>query len=72
MTEAEARTKWCPMVRMGLTAGMAVNRHVADAPGAQDGVYDDTRCVASDCMMWRVRRGNGRCGLAGTNYDNGR
>ena len=72
MTEAEARKKWCPMVRTGLTAGMAVNRHIADAPNAIDGVYDETRCRASDCMMWREYRGNGWCGLAGTNYNNGR
>lgn len=72
MTEDQARKKWCPMVRTGLTAGMAVNRHVADGPGETDGVYDETRCVASDCMMWRAYRGKGWCGLAGHDYDNGR
>lgn len=75
MTEDEARKKWCPMVRTGLTAGMAVNHHVGsshDSPQAGD-VHDETRCIASDCMMWRVNgRGNGRCGLAGSDYDNGR
>lgn len=53
MTEDQAKTKWCPFVRTGLVSGMAVNRHIADAPGAFDGVYDETRCRASDCMMWR-------------------
>lgn len=56
-TEAEARDKWCPMVRTGLTAGMAV----------------ETRCIGSKCMMWRWRHPQGRridsehghCGLAG-------
>ncbi len=66
MTEDEAKTKWCPMVRTGLTAGMAVNQHTNDE------VYGETRCVASECMMWREYRGNGWCGLAGTNYNNGR
>jgi len=46
MTEDEAKKKWCPLVRTGLVAGMAVNRHVADAPGAVDGVYEETRCIA--------------------------
>ena len=45
-----------PMVRTGLVAGMAV---------IEDDVYDETRCCASDCMMWREYRGNGWCGLAG-------
>jgi hypothetical protein len=72
MTETEAKTKWCPMVRTGLTAGMSVNRHVADARGAMDGVHDETRCIGSECMMWREYRGNGWCGLAGINYNNGR
>lgn len=53
LTEEEAKTKWCPEVRTGLNAGMAVNRHVADAPGAIDGVYDETRCRGSACMAWR-------------------
>jgi len=69
MKESEARTKWCPFVRTGLTAGMSVNRHIADAPGATDGVYDETRCLASDCACWRAyglrRENGGYCGLAG-------
>jgi len=71
MTEDEAKTKWCPMVRTGLTVGMAVNHHVDMNPGGQ-GVHDETRCIASGCMMWREYRGNGWCGLAGHDYDNGR
>ena len=49
MTEDQARTKWCPMVR-----------YVPDhegyyAPGNKFGLIDDTHtsCMASDCMMWR-------------------
>lgn len=69
MTEDEARKKWCPFVRTGLTAGMAVNRHVSDTPGGVEGVWDETRCIASDCMMWRwkdAEKDNGFCGLSKT------
>jgi hypothetical protein len=65
VTEDQAKTRWCPFVRTGLTAGMSVNRHVADAPGAMDGVHDETRCIGSGCMMWvEHRKGEGVCGLA--------
>lgn len=47
VTEEEAKTKWCPEVRTGLTAGMAVNHHISGD------VHDETRCIASGCMMWR-------------------
>lgn len=66
MTEEQAHTKWCPMVRTGLVAGMAVNHHVSGD------VHEETRCIASDCMMWRWEYGSkmkqdsvGWCGLAG-------
>lgn len=56
MTEEEAKTKWCPMARTGLSAGSggaAVNRSVAgnmrDTPFS---VYYETRCLGSGCMMW--------------------
>lgn len=51
LTEEQAKEKWCPMVRTGLTAGMAVNHHVAGE--GREGVHDETRCIASGCMMWR-------------------
>lgn len=75
MTEDEARKKWCPMVRTGLTAGMAVNHHIGSSRHIMQAgdVHDETRCVASDCMMWRwrvvevlwVSHTDGYCGLAG-------
>lgn len=46
-TEEEAKTKWCPEVRTGLTAGMAVNHHI------NGDVDEETRCIGSSCMMWR-------------------
>lgn len=68
MTEDEAKTKWCPMVRY--QGGQPLNR---------DACYDlkGTHCIGSDCMMWRdlfddqpyasdaTRRVRGYCGLAG-------
>ena len=54
MTEDEAKTKWCPMVRW--TKGgwsddvyAAHNRYVDEKAEEQHGY---NRCVASDCMMW--------------------
>jgi len=47
VTEKEARTKWCPDARVGLTAGMAVNRH------PDDSVNEDCCCAGSACMAWR-------------------
>lgn len=46
MTEDEAKTKWCPMVKYDL--GRAVNR---------DACYDNagTHCIGSACMMWQSR-----------------
>jgi hypothetical protein len=67
MTEDEARTKWCPQAR-AWEAGAAVNR----SPTTQR-VEPETRCIASDCMMWRWGRhttgddaGDGYCGVAGS------
>ena len=71
MTEEEARTKWCPFVRIG--------GHRSTYNRDEDGtVIDAALCVASSCMAWRedgaVREmdaaavfrtiASGRCGLA--------
>jgi len=43
LTEADAKTKWCPMVRMeDQYAGAAANT-----------IGPDFNCIASGCMMWR-------------------
>lgn len=73
MTEDEAKTKWCPMVRFGHVAGMAINRYAQMQKGAVDSWYEQTRCIASECMMWRYNianatNGPGFCGLAGDPY----
>lgn len=72
MTEDEAKTKWCPMIRHAISdnasGGIAVN------------VCEDkhTRCIASGCAMWkwtdkRTKDGygndkamEGQCGLIQT------
>ena len=61
MTEQEAKTKWCPMVRAPMLIAPAI-------PGNKYGA--NAKCVGSDCMMWRWIDGvetdsGGYCGLAG-------
>ena len=55
MTEDKAKTKWCPMARVGLVDGMSVNRHPAEWQHKTI-VYDDTRCLGSGVMMWRCEQ----------------
>ena len=48
MTEDEAKTKWCPHVRIadtGADNAVACNRYTSEDYGSN--------CIASDCMMWR-------------------
>lgn len=55
MTEAEAKTKWCPNSRIAVYAGAggaACNRH------PQESVEEDTLCRASACMFWRWDAGS--------------
>lgn len=52
--EEEARTKWCPHVR----TAWAMNPQNDDAPictSNRGNTDDKCRCVASDCMMWRLQ-----------------
>ena len=44
MTEKEAKTRWCPMVRRNV----GWNRDMMHGK-VDDGCF----CIASDCMMWR-------------------
>lgn len=63
MTEEEAKSKWCPMIRYERDL---VNR---SSPHPQN-----MNCIGSDCMMWRTtdpaipefkHPESGYCGLAG-------
>ena len=68
-TEEEAKTKWCPMVRIfsGTSNYVAAcNKNMLDRDKDKD------RCIASNCMMWRwiptiyaPETKSGYCGLAG-------
>jgi len=72
MTEDEAKTKWCPMVRSSDLEKDVDNCYIKD----RNPTY--SRCIASDCMMWRLSARHylddvppkspiqGYCGLAGT------
>ena len=60
MTEDEAKTKWCPAAREVDRSANGVTSH-----------NHNTKCIASDCMMWVVTtkagggllEDHGRCGL---------
>lgn len=68
MTEEQARTKWCPMVRFSMSEddnNSCNNRTLSP---------EVRNCIAYDCMMWRTARKSstdkpivevGYCGLAG-------
>jgi hypothetical protein len=72
ITEAEARTKWCPFARVASGNGdFAENRVPAWRSKASDPRADGSFCIASDCMAWRraydpfVDQAWGYCGIAG-------
>lgn len=61
MTEEEAKTKWCPHVRIegsNVAKSRTDTKHELDAPYVLGIDYIYTRdkevyCVASGCMMWK-------------------
>lgn len=66
MTEDDAKTKWCPMTRIGdMNVPTGINR----------GNNSNNKCIASDCMVWKftdtrtkdgygnARNPEGQCGL---------
>lgn len=80
MTEAEAKTKWCPLVRQvavtpGKRESAAIGNRFIDESLADGGSFHNpihSRCIGSDCMMWRWRSkvhdanpSEGWCGAAG-------
>lgn len=76
MTEDEAKTKWCPFVRMMISARGSdlygpFNRMIVDKETAK--VDNSIACIGSICMAWRwthpitvpQKDRDGYCGLAG-------
>ena len=76
MTEEEAKTKWCPMVRFHVIDRVGFD----NTPTGRDGCSDtNVNCIGSACMMFRqyeirvpdnppgtpVFNTHGYCGLAG-------
>ena len=53
MTENEARTRWCPFVRVTVTPNDATwQGNMMTNRGQIPAANTDTRCIASDCMCW--------------------
>lgn len=72
MTEAEAKTKWCPMARVLVSdsAGTGTANRLPLMQCGPNGEYrPDTsaNCLGSACMVWCSGHaaGTGYCGLAG-------
>jgi hypothetical protein len=67
VTEADAKKKWCPMSRLIDLCEDNRNDNAYNAwiDGSLKGY---TKCVASNCMMWRSDGTGGYCGLAGLPY----
>lgn len=66
LTEEEAKTKWCPFVRLTRAGtGSIVNNR---------GKWSDNinRCIASQCMAWRIGKEKAKPQRAGypTEYEN--
>lgn len=57
MTEEEAKTKWCPMVRFN-TETKNFNAFNNREEMLLNAAGDYCKCIASDCMMWRVLTNN--------------
>ncbi len=81
MTEDEAKTKWCPMVRYGVADdGKCSTNRSPEVWGPQHGATSrvNAHCIGSQCMAWRLMPkledpasgikmipDGGYCGLAG-------
>jgi hypothetical protein len=68
MTEAEAKTKWCPMARVDDGGRCSVNRLGPMNASIGEPIDDPAaNCLGSRCMVWcnGHAAGKGYCGLAG-------
>ena len=68
MTEDEAKTKWCPVVRAAYVAGDAHGIAAVNRNPDKTNNTTSVNCIASECMMWRwdeqQSSADGHCGLA--------
>lgn len=71
MTEQEAKSKWCPMVRIIITPANQTwgNKALTNRIEFVNSGGSESLCIASNCMMWRWEEtkyiDDGYCGLAG-------
>ena len=68
MKEVDAKTKWCPLVRIFVAGDYWQSSNGKDKfLGSMDGnLRPLTKCIASGCMMWQWTsdgRDSGFCGL---------
>ena len=55
MKEEEARTKWCPMVRVNSVENQTPHNRVA-LPDNTIRPAMTSLCIASECMLWRWKK----------------
>jgi len=62
LTEEEAKTKWCPMVRFITSHNFqgSVRTLINNRDGGNESV-----CIASECMWWKWDGERGYCGKIG-------
>jgi hypothetical protein len=55
MTEDEAKTKWCPLVRVSIKTGKDLSITTNRSEWSADPAMREpaTKCVGSACMAWR-------------------
>lgn len=75
MTKDEAKTKWCPHVRVGVISEVTGAAYAANRAGSEGKMIGAAMCIGSACMAWRwevppmtcrpPNEPSGYCGLAG-------
>lgn len=69
MTSEEAKTKWCPMVRLTMTPcdGTWQNRLITNRVEFVEKGCSEANCIADGCALWRPdiksNQNEGWCGL---------
>ena len=53
LTEEEAKTKWCPFARVGVSENVSSHSANRTPLGGVDGLNNANLCIGSDCMAWR-------------------